>query len=67
MEYYVLKTTNGYIKDTMINQNNNITNSYTDNVEQARRYNSIEELTDINNILEATVEKIILTKEIIGE
>lgn len=67
MEYYVLKTENGYIKDTMINQNNNITNSCTDNVEQARRYESIDAIKSINNILGATIEKITLTKEIIGE
>lgn len=64
MEYYILKNEDSYITLTTINDSNVISHGFTDNVEQARRYEDLNEAKKQAELFDLNVEKIIITKEI---
>lgn len=64
MEYYILKSEEQYITMTTINTSNVISHGFTDNVEQARRYEDLNEAKKQTELFDLNVEKITITKEI---
>lgn len=67
MEYYILSKEEQYITETVFNNNNEIIHNFTDNIEKARRFSSIEEIQKQAELFECEIVKITLNKEQIGE